>query len=232
MNVQDRIRRITLRLERLDVEGLEAVERAVAAIEASATRELLNEKLANSCPSQWPHAPTHCLGEGKGTFIVTAGTHEKAHHFSSPARMDYLQNELLLKAKEYQWQLDAWSVFSNHYHFVGHALVNAKSLHPFLTHLHADTAREINRLDGVSDRQVWFNFWETELTFEKSYLARLNYVHQNAVKHRLVAMASQYRWCSAAWFERTATSAQVKTIYGFKTDKVKVRDDYDVLKIE
>ena len=33
-------------------------------------------------------------------------------------------------------------------------------------------------------------------------------------------------WCSAVWFENVATPAQVKTIYGFPTDRVKVRDDF------
>ena len=32
--------------------------------------------------------------------------------------------------------------------------------------------------------------------------------------------------CSAAWFERTATPAQVKTIYGLKIDRVHVEDDF------
>ena len=76
-------------------------------------------------------------------------------------------------------------------------------------------------------RQVWFNFRDTELTFEESYFARLNYVHHNAVKHGLVSVANQYRWCSAAWFERTATSAQVKTVYSFNYDRVSVEDDFD-----
>jgi putative transposase len=75
-------------------------------------------------------------------------------------------------------------------------------------------------------RKVWFNFWDTKLTSERSYLARLNYVHQNPVKHGLVTMANQYRWCSAAWFERVASPAMVKTIYGFKTDKLKIYDDF------
>jgi putative transposase len=66
----------------------------------------------------------------------------------------------------------------------------------------------------------------TKLTFERSYLARLNYVHQNPVKHGLVKVANQYPWCSAAWFERTASPAAVKTIYSFKTDKLKIDDDY------
>jgi putative transposase len=56
-------------------------------------------------------------------------------------------------------------------------------------------------------RKVWHNFWDTRLMYEKSYLARLNYTHQNAVTHRLVPVANQYPWRSAAWFERTAAPA-------------------------
>jgi len=92
--------------------------------------------------------------------------------------------------------------------------------------LHGKTSGWVNRLDKTDGRQVWFNYRETRLTFEKSYLARLNYTHQNAVKHRLVRVASQYPWCSAAWFERTATPAQVRTIYSFRTDRLDVYDPY------
>jgi putative transposase len=66
-----------------------------------------------------------------------------------------------------------------------------------------------------------------ELTYQRSYLARLNYVHQNAVKHGLVPVANQYPWCSAAWFEREASPAMVKAIYRFKVDQVKVYDDFE-----
>ncbi len=178
----------------------------------------------------WPHAPLHRLGE-KGTFIVTGSTLYKEHHFQVAADLDFFESELLSKADDYGWQIEAWACFSNHYHFVGHSLNHAKSLKPFISHLHADTARELNVRYSFDERQVWYNFWETELTFEKSYLARLNYVHQNAVKHGLVPSANMYRWCSAAWFERTAKAAQVKTIYSFKLDSVRVQDDFDVVPI-
>jgi putative transposase len=136
---------------------------------------------------------------------------------------------LLRILKESGWQLEAWAVFSNHYHFVGHSSPSAQDLRLVLKHLHGETSGEVNRLDGTPGRAVWHNFWDTKLTFEKSYLARLNYVHQNAVKHGLVPVANQYRWCSAAWFERTATRAQVRTVYGFKTDQLKVGDDFEPL---
>ena len=40
----------------------------------------------------------------------------------------------------------------------------------------------LNRIDDTPGRRVMYKFWDTRLTFEKSWLARLNYVHQNAVK--------------------------------------------------
>jgi REP-associated tyrosine transposase len=96
---------------------------------------------------------------------------------------------------------------------------NPKSLGPMLARLHAKTAAWINRLDDQPGRQVWHNFWDTLLSYESSYLARLNYVHQNAVRHGLVPVANQYPFCSAGWFESTAA------LYAFKIDRISVRDE-------
>jgi putative transposase len=174
----------------------------------------------------WPHAPIHRLSE-HGTYIVTAGTYRKEHWFRGPDRLDLLESALLRTMRNSGWRLEAWAAFSNHYHFVAHAGPGATPLRAAIKQLHGETSREVNRRDGTAGRGVWHNFWDTELTFEKSYLARLNYVHQNAVKHGLAAVACQYRWCSAAWFERTATRAQVGTIYRFRIDKLNVHDDYE-----
>ena len=176
----------------------------------------------------WPHAPLHQLAE-PGTYFVTAGTHLKEHHFRGRQRVRRLHGELLSVAQEFGWQLEAWAVFSNHYHFVGHSPGSgAESLSRMLGKLHERTGKWINELDDTPGRKVWFNFRETRLTYHRSYLARLRYTHENAVKHELVPAANQYPWCSAAWFERTATPAQVKTVYRFRIDKLNVYDDYSV----
>jgi len=177
----------------------------------------------------WPHAPTHQLSQG-GTYFVTAGTYLKAHHFRSAERLRVLQRGLLKLAQQVGWRLEAWAVLSNLYHFIAHSpggAETAESLSKMLGELHAKTSGWVNRLDGTPGRQVWHNYWETRLSYQKSYLARLNYTHQNAVKHGLVAVANQYPWCSAAWFERTASAAQVKSIYRFKIDGVHVFDEFE-----
>ena len=177
----------------------------------------------------WPHAPIHQLSV-RGTYFVTGATYLKAHHFRGPERLRVLHRGLLQLAADFGWHLEAWAVFSNHYHFVGHSppdAPDASNLATMLRVLHVKTATWVNKLDRTTGQQVWFNFWETRLTFQRSYLARLNYVHQNAVRHRLVPVANQYPWCSAAWFEREASAAMVKAIYRFKVDQVRVNDEFE-----
>jgi putative transposase len=178
----------------------------------------------------WPHAPAHQLSQS-GTYFVTSATYQKAHHFRGAKRLRVLQRGLLTVAEQFGWQIEAWAVFSNHYHFVAHSpagAADATSLGSLLRVLHVKTAEWVNRLDQQPGRQVWHNFWETRLQQQRSYLARLNYVHQNAVKHGLVPLACQYPWCSAAWFERTASPAMVKSIYRFKTNLISAADEFEV----
>ena len=176
-------------------------------------------------PKDWPHAPVHRLSEN-AVYIVTAGTFGKQPFFDTDAKRDLLERMLLSMSKQHGWQLEAWAVMINHYHFVARGNPQATNLGQFLKTLHYDSACALNQMEGQAGRNVWYNFWDTRLTHQYSYLARLNYVHRNAVKHGLAAVANQYPWCSAAWFERTASLAQIKTIYSFKTDKVKVYDDF------
>ena len=176
-------------------------------------------------PKNWPHASVHSFG-GSGTFMVTAATLNKRLLFLGSENLNLLESKLLSLAQAYQWNLRAWAVFANHYHFVGRNQIESDNLSLFLKHLDADTARELNRREGRLGREVWFNFWDTKLTYERSYFARLNYVHQNPVKHGLVRVANQYPWCSASWFERSASPALIKTIYSFKTDTINVYDDF------
>ena len=177
---------------------------------------------------QWPHGPVHKLGES-GAFIVTAGTYLKAHHFRKPFLLDSLQAMLFSEAERLGWQLQAWALFSNHYHFVALSPPDAGTLKDLLRCLHSVTAREANRANGSQGRQVWHQYWDTHLTYERSYYARLNYVHQNPCRHGLVPLASNYPWCSAGWFERTAKPAFFKTIRGIKTDHISIQDDFEVI---
>ncbi len=173
----------------------------------------------------WHHRPAHLFLPGT-MYIVTAGTVRKKAFFAEPERRVLLQEALFEVAAAYGWRLEAWAVFSNHYHFIGQSPEDAGTLKNMLQRLHSQTARAANRQDGVKGRQVWFQFWDTCLTYEKSYYARLNYVNNNPVKHGLVPVAENYPFCSASWFENGAEPSYCRKVQSFRYDRLKIEDDF------
>ncbi len=173
----------------------------------------------------WPHSPIHRFAES-GSYIVTAATLNKEHLFRAKSRMDYLHDQLLARCAELELHLQAWAVFSNHYHFVCFTAC-PEHIETLCRGLHRDTAIQVNEADGTVGRHVWFNYWDTRLTSSRSYFARMRYVQENPVRHRLVTEAAHYPWCSAKWFRANAPGALQRTVASFKIDRVKVADDYD-----
>ena len=184
--------------------------------------------------SNWHHSPVHRLTE-RGAYMVTAGTYQKKHTFDTPEKLAIIRDSLLSLLQEQGWNLCAWAVLSNHYHFVAVALEEAKPLRNLIQHLHSVTARKINAISKAkaaasklphSERRIWFQYWETQLTYKKSYFSRLNYVHNNPVHHKIVVNAEDYEWCSAKWFRLHAGDSFFRTVSSFKFDKVNVKDDF------
>jgi putative transposase len=160
--------------------------------------------------------------------MVTGGTYLKQHHFRGDERLRFLCDALLSLAEKHAWNLQAWAVFSNHYHFVAVSPPDPASLPGFINELHSQTSAAANREDHAPGRRVWYQYWDTHLTYQKSYFARLSYVHRNAVHHRLVKEPSLYPWCSAGWFQRRATTAFYRTIMRFGIERLKLPDDFEV----
>jgi putative transposase len=175
--------------------------------------------------TNWPHSPSH-LFVPDAFYIVTAGTYRKARFFHTPERLALLQSALFQQATIYGWRLEAWAVMQNHYHFVAQAPEDAKSLKRMLQALHSQTSRLVNREDSTPGRQVWFEYRDTCLTHEKSYFARLHYVHRNPLKHGVVAAAENYPWCSMGWFIQKAAPALRRTVLSFKWDRISIEDDF------
>ena len=160
--------------------------------------------------------------------MITASTYGKKPHFRGTDRLTLLYDSVLGMAEMLEWRLDAWAVFPNHYHLIGHSPQTQDPCGDLALRLHGYTARELNRLDDQVGRMVWYRSWATKLTFEKSFLARLAYVHNNARHHGLVGDPVDYPYCSAAWFARGADRPFYETVMSFKTDRVNVVDGFEV----
>lgn len=171
----------------------------------------------------WPHGPLH-LFVPNALYIVTASTLYKQAIFDTNVKLALLQNTLFEVMLVYGWELQAWALFVNHYHFIARAPEDGTSLKHLIQRLHSQSARLVNEIDRRPGRRVWFQYWDTCLTYEKSYYARLNYVHNNPVKHRVVAAAEQYPFCSAAWFNAHASDDFRKKVESAPYDRVNVPD--------
>ena len=175
----------------------------------------------------WPHAPPHWTFS-PGIYFVTASTYHRERLFHTPELLDVVTGMLVESAEEFGWGLMAWAVMSNHYHFLANSpSESGESLSLWLKTLHGRSARKVNQIEGTPGRRVWMNYWDTRITYQNSFLARLRYVNQNPVKHGLVEQAEDYRWCSEAWFVENAPMSFVESVARFKIDRVHVVDDFE-----
>jgi putative transposase len=158
--------------------------------------------------------------------MITGATHLKQHLFDTPEKLQILNEVIFEVSLKCNFQLEAWAILSNHYHLVGIWDSDQISFKNFIKAIHGKSAIQINRFDGIQGRKVWFQYWDTHLTFEKSYLSRLKYVHLNPQRHNVVVRAEDYPFCSANWFFLNSDRAWYETIMSFPIDDLSIRDDF------
>jgi putative transposase len=159
--------------------------------------------------------------------MVTAATYQHQPFYKSAEALDVLMSILTQNLQEAEWTIRAWAVFPNHYHFLANSPESeggGRSLSRLVSRVHMQAAKAINEQQKMPGRKIWHNYWESLITFERSYLARLRYVHRNPEHHGYLKPAELYRWCSASWFAQSAPRAFVRSVDAFKTDRVQVRD--------
>lgn len=127
--------------------------------------------------------------------FVTASTRGRAPHLRAPERRDTFQQVLLNAANEYNLELVAWVVLPEHYHGV---LVPRQPgvFSSWVNGVHRQSASTWNREDGTPGRQCWHDYWDRTLWTEGDVLSRLNYIHQNPVRHGYVGDAADWPWSS------------------------------------
>jgi putative transposase len=175
----------------------------------------------------WPHAPLHWFKQA-GLYCLTASTYMKEPLFPTTDDLDLLQELFFDLCRVHHAQVQAWSFFPNHHHAIVESPPDAGRLRALIHEFHSISARERNQRYAQPGRRAWFHYWDTHLTFQRSYLARLNYVNQNPVHHGVVARATNYRWCPATWFEANAKRSFVESVRRFGSSRLQMDDEFDV----
>ena len=176
----------------------------------------------------YPHNPPHYF-VSNSLYIVTGSTLYNKHLLTNITHKKIVCDILFDRASHWGWDLEAWAILENHYHFIARAPENALTLEKLIRQLHSKSAVELNKLDKTLGRKIWHNYWDTCITHETSYYARLHYVHLNPVKHRLVDVkrAEDYPFCSYRWFLEKADDDFRDVVMNQPIDRVDVFDEFD-----
>ena len=112
---------------------------------------------------------------------------------------------------------------STHYHFIARSPENALSLKELIQVVHSINAKFVNRIDGIAGRKVWYNYWDSCIQTEASYLARMRYVMMNPVKHGLVQNAEEYPFSSYKYFMENSEPDFQKRVFA-SHENIKVEE--------
>lgn len=175
---------------------------------------------------KYKHNPPH-LFKPNAKYFITGATYKKKHYLkSSQAKAKSI--EYMFKSFEhFGWKIEDWILLNNHYHIMADAPEKAETLSQVINNFHKFSAIWIkkNVLLDIDPERIWYNYWDTCITYENSYFARINYIWFNAVKHRYVKEAAEWRFGS--FYNRAKEWRKVERIVEqYPWDRVKVKDDF------
>jgi len=150
---------------------------------------------------EYPHNPPH-LFRKDSKYFITAATYKRIRFFQTDQFKQILLDSILTTFTKFNWIIEDWVILDNHYHLMTDVKSNPTDLSRIIRNIHRYTAIEIRKINPIAilAEKIWYNYWDTCITFEKSYLACLNYIWNNPVKHEYVE--NHEEWKFGSYYER------------------------------
>lgn len=185
---------------------------------------------------KYQHNPPH-LFRSNGKYFITGATYKKKPYLKLDEVKEKTAEYMFKNFEHFGWEIEDWVILNNHYHLMTQAPEDATTLSRVINNFHKFSAIWIRKNlefgDSVADRltqstysKIWYNYWDTCITYENSYYARINYIWFNAVKHGYVEDAAQWKFGSF-YYRSSVQSGQVaEMVKRYPCDRVKIGDDY------
>ena len=142
------------------------------------------------------HGPPHYERENQHYLITAACYEHRPIVGANPTRMSTFEQELLSFCEQSCQRVYAWVILPNHYHFLAH-IPDIKWMLKGLGELHGRTSYHWNGEESKRGRHVWHRASETAIKSERHFWATLNYVLNNAVRHRYVTRWQDWPYSNA-----------------------------------
>jgi putative transposase len=190
----------------------------------------------------YKHNPPHLFAPN-AKYMITGAIYRKLPFLKAPEAKRHLLETLFKGCEKYNWSVEDWVILDNHYHVMLNGPDSALNLSKLINEVHKFTALWIkkniimecrNGIDTVNALQkplhkttkIFHNYWDSCITYERSYFARLNYIYFNPVKHNYTANAEEYEFGSY----RQRFLSQEEGIFNrqkeYPWDNIKVNDDF------
>ena len=141
--------------------------------------------------------PPH-LFRNDSKYFITASTLNRIKHYDSDKAKYFLTDSIFQAFTKFNWIIEDWVVLDNHYHLIAEANNNPETLSNIIKEIHKFTAIWIkkNNQQARQAEKIWYNYWDTCITYEKSYLTRINYIWNNPVKHGYIENPEDWKFGS------------------------------------
>lgn len=128
-------------------------------------------------------------------YFITGRSIKGIHYLDSSKRKNIFLAVLNKSIEKFSVRLHGWVLLNNHYHLIIW-VENAQCLPKFISNLHSNSSRILNKYDRTLGRRIWWNYWDHCIRNERDYYTHLNYIHHNPVKHGLVGRMEDYPFSS------------------------------------
>ena len=90
----------------------------------------------------------------------------------------------------------------SHYHLLV-KMKKGEEIAKFIKGINGKSATLLNKMDGVTKRSVWYNYWDSCIRGEEDFWLRFNYIHYNPVKHGCTLKMEEYEYSSYnTWLQK------------------------------
>ncbi|RPI13299.1 MAG: hypothetical protein EHM58_18765 [Ignavibacteriae bacterium] len=175
----------------------------------------------------YKHNPPH-LFVPNSKYFVTGATYQRKHYLINDESKFALLSSIKKGFSDLDWQLEDWVILNNHYHLMVNSNGDSSTLSFIIKEIHRFNALWVkkNIPQAKNEEVIWYNYWDTCITYENSYFARLNYIWFNPVKHGYVEFAED--WIHGSYYKRVKEEKEyldsIKEKYPF--DKINIDDNF------
>ena len=173
----------------------------------------------------YKHNPPH-LFLPSATYMITSSTYRRKKFFHNDELKALLLTSILYSFTKFSWRIKAYVILANHYHILATAPDQRTMLPKIISNIHRYTAHACNKMHQTPGTKIWWNYWDTCISYEGSYFARLNYIHFNPIKHGHVSNPEEWKFSSHNEFHKSNCAQALKIEKDFPFDKIKVYDDF------